>query len=230
MATVKLIISKMLKLAGKDEKASSSSPISNRLNSILRVSTGIMLISFVLFIGYTVISKHRNTIQRMQTLASIMAINSEAPLVFSDRPSAEENLHSLSAIAEVSGAGIVKPNGDTLAIYAPTPNLPQNLPDTAQNLLHKVFSGGLRLEQPVLAPIRPEQSMGKSKRQVIGQVWIEADLTEEWLELATVVSIFILVMLGIYGLGRTLNNRLVYSIVKPLEELAQTALEIGQKR
>ncbi|MGZ4996077.1 MAG: ATP-binding protein [Methylobacter sp.] len=230
MATVKLIISKMLKLAGKDEKASSSSPISNRLNSILRVSTGIMLISFVLFIGYTVISKHRNTIQRMQTLASIMAINSEAPLVFSDRPSAEENLHSLSAIAEVSGAGIVKPNGDTLAIYAPTPNLPQNLPGTSQNLLHKVFSGGLRLEQPVLAPIRPEQSMGKSKRQVIGQVWIEADLTEEWLELATVVSIFILVMLGIYGLGRTLNNRLVYSIVKPLEELAQTALEIGQKR
>lgn len=237
MAIAKLIISKMLKLADKGEKTSSgkacsagSPSISCRLNSILRVSTGIMLISFVLFTGYTVISKYQDTTQRMHTLASILAINSEAPLVFSDRSSAEENLHSLSAIAEVSGAGIVKPNGDTLADYASSPNLTQNIPGTAQNLLRKVFTGRLRLEQPVLAPTRKEQPVNEPDRQVIGQVWIEADLTEEWLELAAVLSIFILVMLGIYGLGRTLNNRLAYSVVKPLEELAQTALEIGQKR
>lgn len=227
----------MLKLADKGEKASSgatgfvgSSSIANRLNSILRVSTGIMLISFVLFTGYTVISKYRDTVQRMRSLTSILAINSEAPLLFSDRPAAEENLHSLSAIAEVSGAGIVKPNGDTLAVYAPSTNLVKNLPDTAQNLLHRVFSGRLRLEQPVLAPTRQEQPADKPSRLVIGQVWIEADLTGEWLELATALGIFISVMFGIYCLGRTLNNRLAYSVVKPLEELAQTALEIGQKR
>jgi signal transduction histidine kinase len=224
------------KTKSNDKKPSSgdagSSRISNRLNSILRVSTGIMLVCFALFIGYTVTSKYQDTIQRMQTLASILAVNSEAPLVFYDRPSAEENLHSLSAIPEVSGAGIVKSNGDILAVYipAPVPELSQNLSGTSQNLLHKVFSGGLRLEQPVLAPIRPDQSMGKTQRPVIGQVWIEADLAEEWRELATVVGIFILVMFGIYSLGRTLNNRLVDSVVKPLEELAQTALEIGQKR
>lgn len=233
----KLTDSKLFKLAGKSEQLSSKKnrssgfpTISSRLNSILRVSTGIMLVSFILFIGYTVTSKYRDTIQRMQTLASILAINSEAPLAFSDRPSAEENLHSLSAITEVSGAGIVKPDGEILAVYVSTPDLPQNLPGVAQSLLHKVFPGRLRLEQQVFAPIRPEQSVDKAKQQVIGQVWIEADLTEEWLELATVVGIFILVMFGIYSLGRTLNNRLVDSVVKPLEELAQTALEIGQKR
>ncbi len=112
MSTVKLIVSKMLKLADKNEETSSGEvgypSISRRLNSILRVSTGIMLISFTLFAGYTVISKYRDSLQRMRTLASILAINSEAPLVFSDKPSAEENLHSLSAISEVSGAGIVE--------------------------------------------------------------------------------------------------------------------------
>ncbi|TAN70458.1 MAG: hypothetical protein EPN17_05275 [Methylobacter sp.] len=206
-----------------------SPTISRRLNAILRVSTGIMLISFILFTGYTVISKYRDTVQRMRSLASILAINSEAPLVFSDKPSAEENLHSLSAIAEVSSAGIVKSNGDTLANYAPPPNLAQNLPGTAQDLLHKVFTGRLRLEQSVLAP-NHQHPVTDPGRQIIGQVWIEADLTGAWLELSAVLGVFALVMLGIYGLGRTLNNRLAYSVVKPLEELAQTALEIGQNR
>ncbi|MDP1667322.1 MAG: ATP-binding protein [Methylobacter sp.] len=234
MSIVKFIVSKTRQLASKDESCepgSIDSPsISNRLNSILRVSTGIMLISFVLFSGYTVISKYQDTIQRMRSLASILAINSEAPLIFSDRPSAEENLHSLSAIAEVSGAGIVKSNGDTLAVYVPAPNLAQNLPGTVQNLLHRVVTGRLRLEQPVFAPTRQEHPVSESSRQVIGWVWIEADLTGDWLKLATVLGIFIPVMFGIYGLGRILNNRLAYSVVKPLEELAQTALEIGQNR
>ncbi|MDO9271357.1 MAG: ATP-binding protein [Methylobacter sp.] len=229
MSIVKFIVSKILQLASKDESGESSPSISNRLNSILRVSTGIMLISFVLFSGYTVISKYQDTIQRMRSLASILAINSEAPLIFSDRPSAEENLHSLSAIAEVSGAGIVKSNGDTLAVYTPAPNVAQNLPGTVHNLLHRVV-GRLRLEQPVFAPTRHERPVDESSRQVIGRVWIEADLTGDWLKLATVLGIFIPVMLGIYGLGRALNNRLAYSVVKPLEELAQTALEIGQNR
>jgi signal transduction histidine kinase len=236
-ATVKLIISKMLMLSDKSDKTSSveagfsgSSSISNRLHSILRVSTGIMLISFVLFTGYTVISKYRDTTQRMHSLASILAINSEAPLIFSDRPSAEENLHSLSAIAEVSGAGIVRPDGDTLAVYTPSPSVEQILPGTAKNVLQRFFTGRLRLQHPVLAPARQEQSANEPNRPVIGHVWIEADLTGEWLELATVLGIFVLVMFGIYGLGRTLNNRLANSVVKPLEELAQTALEIGQKR
>ncbi|TAK61333.1 ATP-binding protein [Methylobacter sp.] len=231
MSIVKLIVSKMLKLTDKGKKASSvetaSPSISRHLNSILWVSTGIMLISFILFAGYTAISKYRDTIQRMHTLASILAINSEAPLVFSDRPSAEENLHSLSAIAEVSGAGIIKSNGETLAVYAPLPNLTQNLPGTAKNLLHQVFTDKLHLERPVLAPNQP---VSEPSRPIIGRVWIEADLTEDWLELATVLSIFMLVMFGIYWLGRALNNRLASSVVKPLEELAKTALEIGQNR
>jgi signal transduction histidine kinase len=220
-------------LAGKGKKASSgaagsvgSPSISRHLNSILWVSTGIMLISFVLFTGYIVISKYRDTIQRMHTLASILAINSEAPLVFSDRPSAEENLRSLSAIAEVSDAGIVKSNGYTLAIYT-SPNSAQNLPGTAQNLLHQTFTGKLHMEQPVLAP---SHSVSEPGREVIGRVWIEADLTKAWLELITVLGIFIPVMFGIYSLGRTLNLRLAYSVVKPLEELAETALDIGQHR
>lgn len=110
MSIVKLIVSTILKLADEREKTSpiktgpaASPSISNRLNAILHVSTGIMLISFILFTGYTVISTYQGTTQRMHTLAAILAINSEAPLVFSDRPAAEENLHSLSAIAEVSG-------------------------------------------------------------------------------------------------------------------------------
>lgn len=72
--------------------------------------------------------------------------------------------------------------------------------------------------------------MAGASRPVIGRVWIEADLTESWLELATVLSIFIAVMFAIYGFGRSLTKRLAYRVVKPLEELAQTALEIGQKR
>jgi signal transduction histidine kinase len=238
MSIVKLIASKMLKLSANEREKTSprktgsagSPSISNRLNAILHVSAGIMLISFILFTGYTVVSKYQGTIQRMHTLAAILAINSEAPLVFSDKSAAEENLHSLSAIAEVSGAGIVKPNGDILAVYAPAPDLAKNLPGTAQNLLHRVFTGRLRLEQPVLAPIRQELPVDKSSRPVIGRVWIEADLTESWLELVTVLAVFIAVMFAIYGFGRSLNNRLAYSVVKPLEELAQTALEIGQKR
>gem|GEM_PF-512656 len=235
MSIVKLIISKMLALTGKDNKASSaeagsagSLSISSRLNSILRVSTGIMLISFVFFTGYTVISQYRDTIQRMHTLASILAINSEAPLIFFDRSSAEENLHALSAIAEISAAGIVKPNGDILAYYAPAPT--QNLPGTLQHLLHRVFADKLRLEHPVFAAHNQEQPEYPSDRQAIGQVWIEADMTGDWLELATTLGIFIAVMLGVYSLGRILNNRLAYSVVKPLEELAQTALEIGRNR
>lgn len=226
----------MLKLAGKSKKTSSgetssidSHSISRRLNSILWVSTGIMLISFILFAGYTVVSKYQDTIQRMQTLASILAINSEAPLVFSDRQSAEENLRSLSAITEVSGAGIVKPNGDMLAVYVPQ-SLPKNISGTAQNLVHKIFTSKLRMEQSVLAPSPQDKPVYASSRQIIGQVWIEADMSGDWLGLVTVLGIFVLAMVGIYGLGSTLNNRLAYSVVKPLEELAQTALEIGQNR
>ncbi len=117
-----------------------------------------------------------------------------------------------------------------MAVYVHSPNLTQNLSGTIQNLLRRVFTGRLRLEQPVFAPTRQEQPADEAGRPVIGQVWIEADLTGDWLELATVLSIFITVMFGIYGLGRMLNNRLADSVVKPLEELAQTALEIGQKR
>ncbi len=224
---LKLLANEREKTSPRKTGSAGSPSISNRLNAILHVSAGIMLISFILFTGYTVVSTYQGTIQRMHTLASILAINSEAPLVFSDRSAAEENLHSLSAIAEVSGAGIVKPTGDILAVYAPAPNLAQS---TAQNLLHRVFTGKLRLEQPVLAPARQELSIDKSSRPVIGRVWIEADLTESWLELATVLSIFIAVMFAIYGFGRSLTKRLAYSVVKPLQELAQTALEIGQKR
>jgi signal transduction histidine kinase len=166
----------------------------------------------------------------MHTLASILAINSEAPLVFSDRQSAEENLRSLSAIAEVSGAGIVQPDGNTLAVYVPEPNLAQNRSGTLQDLLHQVFADKLRLEHFVVATNKQQHAEGEFSRQVIGQVWIEADMTGDWLELALTLGIFVSVMLGIYSLGRTLNNRLAVSVVKPLEELAQTAFEIGQNR
>lgn len=220
-------MSKILKLESSSNR---SSPISNHLHAILRVSTGVILISFVLFTGYMVLSKYQDTVQRMRSLASILAINSEAPLMFSDRTSAEENLRSLSAIAEVSAAGIVKPDGDTLAVYAATPDFTQKLPRAIRNLLDRIATSRLRLEQPVLAPSLQERPVNESNRQVIGQLWIEADLTGDWLELATVLGIFIPMMFCIYGLSRTLNNRLAYSVVKPLEELAATALEIGQKR
>jgi signal transduction histidine kinase len=186
-----------------------------------------MLFFFVLFTGYTVVSKHKDTVQRMRSLASILAINSEAPLVFSDKPAAEENLRALSAIAEISGAGIVKPNGDTLAGYAPPPDQTQKPPGAFRNIPASIFTNKLRLEQPVFASNRQDQT---ANRQAIGRVWIEADLTGNWIELATVLSIFALVMLGIHGFVRMLNNRLAYSVIQPLEDLAQTTLEIGQNR
>jgi signal transduction histidine kinase len=108
--------------------------------------------------------------------------------------------------------------------------LVQKLPNTAQKLVRRFFSSQLRLEQSVLAPVHRDQPVSEPKHQVIGHVWIEADLAGYWLELATILSIFIPVMLAIYGLGRTLNNRLAAKVVKPLEELAQTALEIAQNR
>ncbi|TRW95026.1 sensor histidine kinase [Candidatus Methylobacter oryzae] len=225
--SLKPAISKMCRLASS---SSGSSSIANRLHAILRVSTGVIFISFVLFTGYMVLSKYQDTVQRMRSLASILAINSEASLIFTDKTSAEENLRSLSAIAEVSGAGIIQADGNTLAEYAATPHFAQKLPLAMRNLLDRLSIGKLHLEQPVLAPSRPQRSTRESKRQVIGLLWIEADLTGDWLELATVLGIFIPVMFGIYSLSRMLNNRLAYSVVKPLEELAETALEIGQKR
>lgn len=194
--------------------------ISERLNSLLRLSAVIVFVFFMLFTIYTVIGKYRDTVQGLQTLVSLLSVNSEAPLAFTDTQAANDNLKSLAAITKVIGAAVINREGDTLASYFPATGQPV-VNDVVHRLWHGRLPCALRMEQPVYS---------QNRQQIIGRVWIEIDLTGEWLKLLATLGIFTVVLSIIYSFGYLFSRQLIFTITEPLAQLAKTAHEIGQTR
>jgi signal transduction histidine kinase len=187
----------------------------------LLVSGAVLLIAAVAFFSYNLISFRNDLIVNLQAEAQIVGENSISALTFDDRQSAAATLKTLENSPDVKGAVLVDRRGDTFARYGRPGDdgqLTHVLPAASSNSVW--FSG---MHVLVAHRIRFE-------REDLGTVYISATLREvghrAW-QYFLIACIIFLFCMGAALVISSLARRLV---VKPITELADTALLVSRDR
>src|SRR6185312_12731483 len=93
-------------------------PIQKKLmRIILLISGAILIVTSVAFFTYELYAFHRNTTQKISTLAQVIAANSTAALAFDDRETATEILTALKAEPHIIAAALFDNKGILFSHY-----------------------------------------------------------------------------------------------------------------
>ncbi|MEZ5066345.1 MAG: ATP-binding protein [bacterium] len=145
-----------------------------------------------------------------QSIARVVAANCAAAMYFEDDRSAEENLSSLSALADFDGAWLFDPQGETRAAY------PSSLPETSLDALPR---GRSWRSLVVFEPVALDQ-------ESLGTLAIRVDLRSHRAAFARYAFILLLVILLSAVIAHGLSRRLVRVVTDPILALARTAREV----
>lgn len=183
--------------------------MSNKLTQlIVKFLAGAMLFVFS-FIAINETAKSlRVSRQQLQTLAQITANNSQGALMFKDDKSAQQNLDSFKFIASVIEAKLYLADGQPIASYKHPPALPL----------------------PSWFPFREVEYNQTivNGNEVLGKLYLRAELSQMWLELTTGFGIFGAVMLLAFLLAKIIALRFADKVTKPINKLAQAAVQVSK--
>ena len=162
----------------------------------------------------------RSNFQRdTETLATVIANNSTAAIVFNDEQTAAEVVGAVRAKPTVIAANLVLTNGSLFAHFGPAENS-QALAQFPPSGDYRFVGGQLLLTQPV-----------KVKGEQVGTLYLRSDYRKTFLKL---LGVYGLVVLGIVTvsipLAAFLSRRLGRAIANPVLALAQTAQTVGEKK
>ena len=191
--------------------------IRRKLQAIVMVTCGAaLLVTAIVFTIFDRITFLRSNADDLATTAEMIGESSTASLTFDDTQAAGETLRALRAKKHVVFACIYDKAGNILAKYSRdaaqatfSPPVPQAagsaMVGAHRNLFHPVYLGS----------------------DVIGTIFLQADLGELQDRLARFIEFASLVLLGSIALAYMLSSRLQRFISGPIRELADTALMVS---
>jgi len=182
-------------------------------------SSAALLLSCVGFIAYEWFASRRDLVQRLTTVADIIAGNSTAALEFGDRKSAAEILSTLGANEHILAAAVYEANGRVFATYRRGGRNPAVPPAPAGADGHRFAGGRLTLSRGVVLD-----------GERIGSVSLEADLEEMHARLQRYGVIVACVMAVSLALTVLLSGRLRAVISGPIADLAETAGRVADEK
>ena len=150
-------------------------------------------------------------------VAEIVAANSTAALSFNDEDAARENLASLQAKRQITGAALVLPDGRTLGQAGKVVVPPLGDPAT---------SDGFHQTGDDIVYVHPVKLAGES----IGTLYLHADYTRQANKLHRLYASILVAVLSISFLVAVFVSwRLEQVILGPIQNLAETARRISSK-
>jgi len=201
----------------------SNVPIKRKLNVIMMmISFIVLLIACGAFLANEVISYRRTLIDHLSTLAEVIGSNSTAALSFLDQKAAHETLAALSAETNIISASILDKESNVLAAYNGRTSRNSkyddgDYPDEPFNR-SLIVSEGYQFHKDHL-------DMTKKiilDREVIGTVYMRANLTELYSRLKFYLIVTFLIMVGSILIAYILSSKLQRVISEPILELAET--------
>jgi diguanylate cyclase (GGDEF)-like protein len=192
-------------------------PIRQKLVAISLLSSGAALIlACGALIAYELVSFHDVTLQKLSSVAGVIAANSSAALSFDDPESAEATLSALHAEARIIGACIYQADGARFAAYRRDADSPGC--------------------DPWLADVPPENGRGRSlsvslpielEGEALGTIVVRSEALDLYARVLGYGSIVGLVML-VSGLASLpLASKLQRFISDPILRLVETARRIS---
>ncbi len=175
---------------------------------IVKFLAGSMLIVFAFIaINETAKSLHASR-QQLQALAQITANNSQGALMFKDDKSAQQKLDSFKLIQPVVEAKLYLANGQIIAGYDHPPVFPLPSWFPYREVVY---------DQPVV-----------NDKEVLGNLYLRAELSQMWLELTTDLGIFGAAMLIAFLVAKMVAQRFADKVIKPINQLAQAAAQVSE--
>ncbi len=204
--------------------------LARRLRRIILLVTGLSLfIASLLYIGYEVYSYRNALVDRVSSMARIIATNATAALSFEDHKTARKLLESLAIEQGVSAAVLYLPDGKPFASFYRDRYIKQKVEDSDGEWL----SGLSRVEKAeqrfdtddfdLLMPIRFDD-------EIIGYLFIEASLQPLYRRiygfLGIAAALFVFIMLGAWWL----SSRLQRHISRPVEHLVEGMHRVAEEQ
>jgi signal transduction histidine kinase len=194
-------------------------PIRQRLMSILRLTSGVVVVlTCACFLAYEFLTFRHTTRTNLSTLGRIIATNTTASLAFRNESDAREILSALRAEPHVVGAALYDKEGKLFAHYpadAPAAAFP---PAPAPD--------GYRFEHSHLAGFEPVAQEGNAR---LGTLYLRSDLTAVYGTLRVAGAVAVLVtgvsMLVAFLLAASLQG----TISRPILALAETAKSVSDR-
>ncbi len=189
-------------------------PIVRKLTLILaiNVALAVLLITLVFTVS-ELLKEYRDTREQAQTLAAIIATNSQASLAFGDAASARETLASLQAQPLVMAARLYDGAGQPFAEYRSAYLTLAH----AKGSLHAFVDTFLPVDMPIV------QAMPETD----GRLELDLHLSQLWLEIATRLAVTLLIALATIALVIGLGLRLRQTITEPLLALAAVSHQVS---
>lgn len=192
--------------------------IQAKLRQIILLTTGVVLvITAVSFITNEMISFRQNYLDRVVTLAEVVAENSTGSLAFRNEEDALKVLASLRAEPSILRAALYNAQGEVFAKY------PANVPDSA--VPSTAPREGQRFTAEKLIVSRPA-----IEEKVVGMLYMEADLAPLYNRL----QFYMLMVAGVLAVSLVvaylLSAYLQKRISEPILSLAGTARHISEHR
>ena len=184
------------------------------------VSSTTLILASLAFIIYNIMTFRLDQKRELETLADIIAINSQAAIRFADNAAAEENLRALGAEETVLRVRIYTEDGELFAEYV-TP-LAHAIADgrAIEEVIDESRAGSVQISRPIM--------LGNER---IGIVNITSDLGPVIFARVRVVSaavgVFVLIS---FLLSLMLSTFLQRVISRPLLELAETAERFSEEK
>ena len=196
--------------------------IRQKLARVIMVASSVaLLLAGAGFVIYDAVSFRRATAQKLETIARMIAYNSESALVFQDQEAAAATLAALRAEPHVVGGAIYSQDGSLFSAYGREGEGAFAPPPSAPAAVKRSWVEGDRMR--VADTIQFE---GKS----IGSIYIESDLSESAARLRRYVAIVLFLSLLSFLIAMIVSRRMQHAILGPILDLAETARIVSNRK
>ncbi len=195
-------------------------PIKRKLTLVIMVTSGAaLLLASVAIVTYDQITFRPATVQRLSTLAEIIAANCTAAISFQDAGDAQLTLKSLRARPDIAGGCIYNREGTVFALYAQTKRDEAFLPAKAESEGYRFEGGYLILSRPIV-----------HKGERLGSICLRMDLQEQRDRLRAISIIVLLFVAGSLVVAYLLSSILQRVVSQPVLDLADVAQRVTTAR
>jgi signal transduction histidine kinase len=194
--------------------------IKTKLNAIVMIVCGsALLLATAVFAIFDFLDVRFTSLRQLRGIGEIIALNSSAPLTFSDRRGAKETLDSLQADARIDNAAIYTKTGELFAFY-------QRRGNTIIPVPLKPQADGSYFEEDNVILFQPIHH----KNERMGTLFIRANLHDLIEHLKLYSAIAALALFGALGLAYILSSKLQKSVSDPILNLTQIAQQVSEEK
>lgn len=197
--------------------------IKKKLEAIILITAAaVLLLSFLLFMIFEIVSAREDTATRLSTLATVLGANSSAAITYHDSKATAEILSTLASQDNVIWAGILI-GDEVLAEYKSTRFQGMSEAKRIQNALHEEDSsylfGQVKVDEPIVFD-----------GEVIGDFHIIGDMSRAYTSLVQQAYLGLGILAVSMVLALMLSSRLQRVVSVPVGRLLKTMEKVAVER